>query len=463
MKNKSTGELSLSNGRIYAYGLGEFGFNFFLVFISYYLMYFLTDVAMLPAGVAAVLYTLVQWFESLSLLASGWIMDRTRLRGGRYRPWMVFGSVLCAIGMVLFFTKYDLDPRVYAVVFPTLYLLAYWGYNFMWVSYRASMGIMAKTPQDTVAMTTAASQLGTVAMLLFSLAGMNLLYSFGRIETGFTVCAAIYGALLVISMLVVSGVVKPYDKPNGVVRSATAYRSVSLKDTLSCLKGPMIPFFLAFVFRTAVQMIVPALMVYHFQYTLKNPEGLQMYLLLYTLAQLVGLFFVRPVTAKLGKKNTFIVSSFSTVALLIAAYCVNDRLIPFLAIMTVNAFVTIFGASLLPAFITDIADYNEYSLGLKNRSFIVSVGATTITVASILGGGAASFGLAALGYDASVAVHAPEVIRGISRFMLFGGAFCALSSAVPMFFYKLGNKAMEEVYKKRDALAAQSAPARDEA
>ena len=52
----------------YGYGMGEFGFTFFLMFIAYHLMYFMTDVLNMPAGIAAVTYTTIQWFEGITMV-----------------------------------------------------------------------------------------------------------------------------------------------------------------------------------------------------------------------------------------------------------------------------------------------------------------------------------------------------------------------------------------------------------
>lgn len=444
---------TLPTWKIYGYGVGEFGFNFFLVFIAYHLMFFLTDVAKFPTAIAATIYTLLQWLETFSLLASGYIIDRSKICKGKYGPWLIIGSVTSAVGMVLFFTKFNLPVGLYAIVFSFCYLIAYWGYNFMWVSYRSIMGLVAKNQIDNVALTTAASQMGTVSMIVFSFVGTRILYGFDTIAKGYTTSAFIYGLLMLLSMFIVYQIVKPYDNHSTFSRiSKKQSARVILIDAIQTIRGPMLFFYLAFVFRTCVQMVIPALIVYHFNYVLKNPAGMQLYLILYTVAQLLGLFFVRFVTARFGKRNTFIASSLSTFILLCAAWLVNDRIVPFLGLMSINAFVTIFGASLLPAFLTDIADHNEYKLGLNNRSQTISVGATSITVASILGGGIASFGLAFIGYDSSLTVQPPAVASSITNFMMFVGAFFALASVLPMLFYKLDDRKTTEKDKIKRTL-----------
>lgn len=452
MKDGKNSAGGLSFMTRYAYGLGEFGFSLFLVFISYYLLNFLTDVARFPTATAAVIYSLVQWFECLTLLGSGFLMDRLHLKSGRYRPWLLIGAVMCAVGMVLFFTRWPLPEGVYAVVFPLCYLVAYAGYNLMWVAYRALMSRIGRNQKDTVALTTSAGQLGTVAMLLFSAFGAKLLYSFDRVEIGFTISACIYGAAFLICAVIVFAMSRRYDGADSEQENTVKYQPVAIRSTLKSISGPMVPFFIAFVFRSIVQQIVPSLMVYHFTYALGDAGGMQYYMIVYMVAQLLALLILRPVTNHFGKKLSFILSSFATTALLCVAYIFSRNMPAFLAIMGLNAFVTTFSASMLPAFLTDISDYNEYMLGTRDRSFTMSVGAMVLTVASLLGSAIAAFGLSSTGYSGAMTSIADDMAVRITQVMLFGGAACALLSVVPMFFYKLDEKKMDEVYARRDAL-----------
>ena len=460
MQNKSENAVEKSKLSFkvrYSYGLGEFGFSFFLVFISYYLMYFLTDVAKFSTAVAGTIYTLVQWLECLTLLWAGFMMDRLHLKRGKYRPWVLFGGIVCAVGMVCFFTKWPVSQGVYTFIFPVCYLVAYAGYNLMWVAYRSLMARIGKNQQDTVALTTSAGQLGTVAMLVFSAVGARLLYGFGSIETGYTVSAVIYGVVIAGCGFIVFRVAKPYDGSNLRELDAPAYQRISIRNTLKSISGQMVPFFIAFVFRSVVQQIIPALMVYHFTYALKNPAGVQYYMLVYMAAQLLALAVIRPVTNFFGKKRVFILSSISTTVLLIVAYFFSRNMVVFLAILGLNAFVTTFSASMLPAFITDIADYNEYMLGSKDRSFTMSIGAMVLTVASLVGSGAVALSLTVIGYSGELAVVPDSMVVKITQFMLFGGAACALLSIAPMFAYKLDERMMDSVYARRDQLAGEAA------
>ena len=61
MKPASEGKSDLSCRTVYGYGLGEFGYSFYLNLISSYLMFYMTDVLLLPTKLTGILYSADQW------------------------------------------------------------------------------------------------------------------------------------------------------------------------------------------------------------------------------------------------------------------------------------------------------------------------------------------------------------------------------------------------------------------
>jgi len=136
----------------YGYGMGEFGFTFFLMFIAYHLMYYMTDVLMMPTDIAAVTYTTIQWFEGITILLAGVVIDRVHIKWGRYRPWMLGGAIVCMICTIGFFIDPNLPVAGDVVYFSVFYFFAYSGYNLMWVSFRSIVGPLSMTAKDNVSL-----------------------------------------------------------------------------------------------------------------------------------------------------------------------------------------------------------------------------------------------------------------------------------------------------------------------
>ncbi len=437
------GKKDLSYKTIYSYALGDFCFTFFIMFVGYYLMFFLTDVVKFPTKLAAAIYTAVQIFETAGVIIGGVVIDRVRFKGGKYRPWLLIGGCVCAVFTTLFFTKYNISIGIYTFVFPLLYMIAYWGYNFMWVAFRALPGKMCKNQNEVMSLAVASQQGAVAAALMFSVVGVKLLYAFDTIEKGYTVSNIVYGALIIICMLVVSRISKPFDDGSSISHSAD---KVSLKDNFKCFTGPIVPYFISSVLRNSVSVAVPALMVYYFNYVLNSPSGMSIYLSVVSILQVVAVLILKPVTRLLSKTAVYKLTGIISIVSMIVAYFIGNNTNIFIALMSVNNFCMVLSGGMANAFITDIADYNEYVRGMNTRSFTVSLSGTANTVASLVGGAVCSFGLAFIGYDSSLAVQSAAVGGKIRFIVTIGTAIMVFISLIPFMFYSLDDKKMNTVY-----------------
>ena len=414
----------------YGYGLGEFGFTFFNFLVAYYLMYYLTDVLCLPMLTAAAIYSAVQWVEVATMLASGIVIDKAQLKGGKYRPWIILGSVVCAVSTIIFFTDFHVGKTLSAVIFTIAYFCCYCGYNTMWVAYRTLLNPLCKSAKDSVVITTSASQMSSIAGLIFSAVGARLLYGFTDIHTGYTVSAIAYGCLMVVCMLIVAYLVKPYDQAAPDQHD----HKVTVKELLRGINRNTIVFFLAVTFREAVQTIFPTLLVYYFTYTMGHPEWMSVYITTITITTLVGYSFADKLAVRFGKRTMFLVSSLVSCAAL-ALINLTGNLTQFLALIVVYMFCSIFSGAMIPAFMNDIAVFNEANYGLRGHAFSAAIGGGAIRLSQVVGGALASFGLLSIGYSGSGVMSesiAPKV---------------TISTCI-FYFYRLDDAALEDAYQK---------------
>lgn len=448
---QSASERRIRPATVFAYSLGDFCFTFFIMFIGYYLMYYLTDVIKFPTAAAAAVYTLVQFFETAGILVGGIVIDRVKLKGGRFRPWLLIGGAWCGIMLVFLFTKYNLPERIYLILFPLLYLLTYWGYNFMWVAFRSLPGKISRTQQDVMALAVGSQHGAVAASLIFSLIGVRLLYGFETVATGYTVSSAVYGAIILACMCVVFCVAKPYDHDSTRQRDGQLIKKVPFRENIKCFSGPMLPYFLSSVFRSSVSVAIPALMVYYFNYVLKAENGMALYLSTTSVVQIAAAMVLKPLSEKFSKITIYRMTAALSCCSTLLAFFFGDTVTAFVFFMALNNFWLVIGGGMNYAFITDIADYNEYVRGLQTRGFTVSISGTANTVASLIGGCIASFSLAFIGYDASAAEVSVSLAWNIRLIVTVGASVMTAISLIPFLFYRLNDKKMSEVYKIKHA------------
>lgn len=101
------------------FGLGTIGRDMIYTLVSMYLMFYLTDILEASDSVmwwitAIVLFARV--FDAMNDPVMGVIVDNTRTKYGKFKPWIVFGSLLSGIITILLFTDFGLSGSSFILV-----------------------------------------------------------------------------------------------------------------------------------------------------------------------------------------------------------------------------------------------------------------------------------------------------------------------------------------------------------
>ena len=433
----------LKKREVYSYGMGEFGYTFFYSMVSSYLMYFMTDIVLMPVAPAGILYSVLQCVEAVTAIAAGILIDRVCLKSGRYRPWMLWGSILCGVGLVAFFTNYHLGIVGSMAVFAVFYTLSYIGYNIMFVGYRALTGLIGKNSRQTVQLTIAGTQLSTVSSLLFGWFGVKLLNGFSSPDTGYAVSAAIYGAIMIVSMYVVYRMSKPYDIYS-VDGNSREDEKLSPQDMMAALI-PLIPYGIAYIISIGSSTVLFTMVVYYFNDVAQDPTLMSTLYTVMTVTRLAGTFIVNPLAARMDKKDIFIGTCVLSGLCILLAYWFRENTFLFFLFMGGFFFIQVPGGAMFIPCVTDITDYNEHIRGIKARSFLYSVASTLSYLAQLIGAAASAIGLVIIQYSAGCEMT-PEMAGGIAILTFVLTAGMKVISVVPMIFYRLDRKTMEQVH-----------------
>lgn len=115
----------------FGFGIGTIGRDAVYSMISMYLMFYLTDVLRVPTGTmwwvtAAIIFT--KAFDAFNDPFMGVLVDNTRSRWGKFKPWIFLGVVLSSVMTVLMFTDFHLQGMEYVLIFLFVYVL--WEISF---------------------------------------------------------------------------------------------------------------------------------------------------------------------------------------------------------------------------------------------------------------------------------------------------------------------------------------------
>lgn len=138
MKNRKR---TLTYFEIFAYGTGGIFINLAGV-CDQFGMYFLTNVAMLPAAVVGSMMMLGTVFDAVNDPIIGGIVDRHQSRIGKYRPFLLFGGFLTAMVSVLRYMVPDLGQTGKIVYYMILLCLFSVGFTACTLPWQAMMSVL---------------------------------------------------------------------------------------------------------------------------------------------------------------------------------------------------------------------------------------------------------------------------------------------------------------------------------
>ena len=82
------------------YGYGDFPANMVYAFLSSFLMLYLTNTVGLNPGIIGTLIMVSKLFDGVSDIFFGTMIDKTKSKLGKARPWMLYAYIGCAVTLV---------------------------------------------------------------------------------------------------------------------------------------------------------------------------------------------------------------------------------------------------------------------------------------------------------------------------------------------------------------------------
>ncbi|MGI5912545.1 MAG: MFS transporter [Syntrophomonadaceae bacterium] len=114
----------LSNTVKFIYGTGDIASNLVWTTVGSFLTMYYTDVALISAATVGTLMIVSRILDGITDLTMGWVIDRTRSRLGKARPWLIISApLLCALLVMLFSVPSGFETSAKVVYASITYIL----------------------------------------------------------------------------------------------------------------------------------------------------------------------------------------------------------------------------------------------------------------------------------------------------------------------------------------------------
>ena len=361
------------------YGVGAIGLDLSYGLFYSYLSYYLSSVLGIKEAFLLLLTPLARIWDGVNDPIMGTVVDSTKTKMGKYRPWILIGAASNAVVLSLLFTSFGMSGTKLYIYIAVMYIL--WGMtNTMAdIPYWSMVPSFTNDPQDrnliaTIARTFSGLGQGLITVLtplILPLLSSGITTDKGYSASGFSKWAIICGILLVIfsSICVLS------TKQRHVIYNKEKF---SFKQMFKVIAGndQLIVFMIFAMISNAGWYLTSGTAVYYFTDVLGKSTAQSMFSMIGAVGSAAGLLVIPILEKFLSNRKIYQIS----LSMAILGYVLMFIFGPVLKItiaLDISYIIASIGIGSMfvaqTVFLADIVDYGEYKTGSRNESITFSM------------------------------------------------------------------------------------------
>ncbi|PSW22109.1 melibiose:sodium transporter MelB [Photobacterium sanctipauli] len=434
-----------------SYGLGALGKDFACSIIYIFLMFYYTDVAGISAAFVGTLFLVARFVDAVTDPIMGMIVDNTRSRFGKFRPWIVIGTLINSVFLVLVFNTHYFEGVALYVYATVTYIL--WGitYTIMDIPYWSMIPSMSQDRVQRERLVVWPRLFASFAWTLMGTYGLYMVGFFGGEDKG---SGFFYFSLAIVVSFIASALITFFNVKEVIKDKKVTTEKFSLQDVKKIIsENDQLKSLIGVVlsFNIAIQL-VGGFAIYYFTYAIGREDLFPMFALLSGIAEIAGVFLFPRLCNLINRKYMWLVACgfpmlCSVVLIFTGVFAPENGILVGVAGAALK-----FGGGLSNGLSTvmlaDVVDYGEYKTGHRSESIIFSVQTMLVKFAGALSGFFVGIGLTLIGYVPNVE-QSPETILGL-RILMIGipTLLVAMSAYIYVKTYKLNGEYQRMVMEK---------------
>ena len=441
-----------------AYSMGNFGSNLVFGMITFYMMYFYTDVMGISAAAAGTLFLVARFWDAINDPIMGSIVDKTHTKMGKFRPFIIIGIVPCAILYILTFTTPDLSSTGKVIWAFATYIPLGMVVTFINIPYHAQTTIMSDKSIERAEVGAVSTIAGLLATLVVVAVTLPLLKNFSTPQKGFVGVTTIFGVGMIVCYLIAFVRTKKYDLPvskDNLGKTAANRFTFKEKTHVLTKNRPLMALMFSYLFFQIGTSIMAGASIYFFKYYLNMSAFYPVFMGVYLAIMAGGMLFVPALTRFMGKKNLFQFSNvISGVFLLItfimclqmtrAETAASFQYGALFYIVLLSAFFTGQVNALVWGMIPDTVEYAELKVGIRSEGLVFALLSFMMKAGLAIAGALSGAVFTYIKYVPNQ-TQTESTLFGMLVLFILIPLFTRVLTAICMFFYNLSENQFAEI------------------
>jgi len=460
-------EKKLPQMLVHSYGFANMTFTMMMTLALYYYPIFLSDVALISMAIIAPLMVVTHVVDAVSVPVSGIIIQKTQLRWGQFRSWLLFIPLLTCVFFTLTFTNLPLSSGLKIVCLGGVYMIAHISLNFAFNGHIGLISVLSRDAKTRARLAARNVQYTTFGMVLYSIVAIPLLLYFIKISgdtRGYIYTVAVLGVLQVIGYWNLFWRTRDYDRYDPDKKLNPLFQ-ISAGELLSQIKGNRQLKILmgAECLRYSGMFALIALAAYYFKYVTGDENWMLQYAL-YTaigtfLGGMAGPWFIR----RFGRKPMYICACIcGAIGYLVLYKFGLDGPLTYTLIISCASFGINLISPAIQAMYMDTAEYGFNRTGKNANAFILSMNTLPIKIGILVALAIIPLAMHFMDYVADM-TPTPEFIASLMKLIAFLPLTCVLLAMIIISFYTLTDAEVAEYMKanakvREEEKTAEAAP-----
>ncbi|WP_418418417.1 MFS transporter [Blautia sp.] len=453
-KNNNVNELKIGWGTRIAYGCGDTACNVVFGMISTLLTLFYTDYVGISAATVGLVMLLSRAFDGVSDAVMGVIVEKTKSKWGKARPWILWMSIPYAVCAVLLFTVPQTKESIqFLYMFVTYNLVTTVCYTAINLPYSSLSALMTRSSMERDMLSIVRMGISPFGRILAVTCTMPVVKLFGDDQAAWAKTMALWAVIALILLIICF--LKCEEKVE--IKAKEKQEKVPLGKALKALVTNA--YFWAVVIlwtmQNGIYCITGTILPYYCKYIFENDTWMYSALYLTETLLIVAVTFFSPILLKrFGKRNM----SLAGVVLALAGqilFFVNPYSFRW---MLLSCIIRAIGLaplnSVVFGFLGDVVEYGQWKTHLRQESLIFAGSSVGMKVGAGLTSAIITGLLSGAGYVSSATggvVQPESAVEMIVNIYKVGPMVVWVVVLITLLFYKLDKKypiIMEELMER---------------